>query len=215
MAATVDSGTVRERTSPLTGERVRVYRTLPARVIGWTMVAGAVVLTALTVVDVVTGSRGGLAWPVALVVAVAAAAWALFLRPHVELRTDGVVLANVVTDTTVPFAVVEEVTSRWALELHDVDGRRFSSWAVPVRREWVRRTGIDDFAETTRHRGSGGVTAQGVADEVQRALQRWRLDGGQLAAPAGEPARVTQRVSWSSSAVLALAAGLVVLAVLG
>lgn len=208
---------MRQRTSPLTGDRVRVYRTVPARVIGWTMVAGAVVLTGLTVLDMVSGSHRGLAWPVALVVAVAAAAWALFLRPHVELRTDGVVLANIVTDTTVPFAVVEEVTDRWALELHDTEGRRFSSWAVPVRREWVRRTAIDDFAETTRRRGSGGVAAQGVADEVQRALQRWRLDGGQLAAStaATAPARVTQRVSWSSAAVLAVAAGLLVLAALG
>lgn len=208
---------MRQPTSPLTGDRVRVYRTVPARVIGWTMVAGAVVLTALTVLDMVSGSHRGLAWPAALVVAVAALAWALFLRPHVELRTDGVVLANVVTDTTVPFAVVEEVTDRWALELHDTEGRRFSSWAVPVRREWVRRTSLDDFAETTRRRGSGGISAQGVADEVQRALQRWRLDGGQLAAPTATdgPARVTQRVSWSSAVVLAVAAGLLVLAALG
>lgn len=203
-----------EPTSPLTGDRVRVYRTVPARVLGWTMVAGAVVLTGLTVVDMVSGSHRGLAWPVALVVAVAAAAWALFLRPHVELRTDGVVLANIVTDTTVPFAVVEEVTDRWALELHTTQGRRYSSWAVPVRREWVRRTRIDDFAETTRRRGSGGITAQGVADEVQRALQRWRLDGGELTSVSGPPAQVSQRVSWSSAAVLALATGLLVLALL-
>jgi hypothetical protein len=208
---------VRQRTSLLTGERVRVYRTVPARVIGWTMVGGAAVLTVLTVLDMVSGAHRGLAWPSALVTAVAAAAWALFLRPHVELRTDGVVLANIVTDTTVPFAAVEKVTDRWAVELHDTQGRRYSSWAVPVRREWVRRTRIDDFAETTRRRGSGGVTAQGVVDEVQRALQRWRLDGGELAASAarGGPAQVTQRVSWSSAAVLALAAGLLVVAVLG
>lgn len=201
-------------TSPLTGDRVRVYRTVPARVLGWTMVAGAGVLTVLTVLDLVTGTHRGLAWPVALVVAVAAAAWALFLRPHVELRTDGVVLANIVTDTSVPFAVVEEVTDRWALELRTGDGRRYSSWAVPVRREWVRRTRIDDFAETTRRRGSAGVTAQGVADEVHRALQRWRLDGGELPEAGRAPAVVTQRVSWSSAAVLALAAGLLVLAML-
>lgn len=195
---------------------MRVYRTMPARVIGWTMVAGAGVLIALTVADIVTGAHRGLAWPAALVGSVAAAAWALFLRPHVELRTDGVVLANIVTDTAVPFAVVEEVTDRWALELHDVHGRRYSSWAVPVRREWVRRTSLDDFAETTRRRGSAGVTAQGVADEVQRALQRWRLDGGELEASrtATDPAEVSQQVSWSSAAVLAVAAALLVLAVL-
>lgn len=202
------------RTSPLTGDRVRVYRTVPARVIGWVMVAGAAVLSGLTVVDLASGTGGGLAWPVALVVAVAAAAWALFLRPHVELRTDGVVLANIVTDTTVPFAVVDEVTDRWALEL-DVDGRRYSSWAVPVRREWRTRTAVDDFAETTRRRGSGGMSAQGVADEVQRALQRWRLDGGELrSAPTGQEPRVTQRISWSSAVVLGCAVALLALALL-
>lgn len=194
---------------------MRVYRTVPARVIGWVMVAGAGLLTVLTVVDLVTGSHRGLAWPAALVVAVAAAAWALFLRPHVELRTDGLVLANIVTDTTVPFSVVDEVTDRWALEV-TAAGRRYSSWAVPVRREWVRRNAIDDFAETTRRRGSGGVSAQGVADEVQRALQRWRLDGGELTAGAGGgPAGVSQRVSWSSAVVLGLSVALLVLAVLG
>lgn len=207
---------MRASSSPLTGDRLQVYRTVPARVIGWTMVGGAVVLSGLTVLDMVRGSHAGLAWPAALVVAVAAVAWALFLRPHVELRTDGVVLANIVTDTAVPFAVVSEVTDRWSLELHDTAGRRFSSWAVPVRREWVRRSSIDDFAETTRRRGSAGVTAQGVADEVQRTLQRWRLDGGELGAGTGEAApRVVQRVSWSSATVLVLAVGLLVLALLG
>jgi hypothetical protein len=181
------------------------------------MVAGAVGLIGLTVLDVMRGSYRGLAWPAALVVAVATTGWALFLRPHVELRTDGVVLANIVTDTTVPFAVVEDVTDRWALELHDVDGRRYTSWAVPVRRAWVRRTELDDFAETTRRRGSAGTTAQGVADDVQRALQRWRLDGGELRQPSptsSDRVGASQRVSWSSAAALSLSAALLVLAAL-
>lgn len=220
------------------GRLLRVYRTLPARIMGWGLVAGAGVLAALTLAEVVGGHRGGLLAPTALVVGLAALGWVLFLRPSVRLHEDGVVLGNVVTDTTVPFAAVEEVTHRWALELHDREGRRHGSWAVPVRRERVRRREVDDFAETTvRARGEGGTTAQGVADEVQRALQRWRLDGGELGGDGRGPSAgaastraaspedlspgaaspgpaVVQRPAWGAVLVLTAALGLVVLAVL-
>lgn len=214
--APVDSGRVRDPSAlpPPHGDLVRVYRTLPARIVGWTMVAVAGVLAALTVVDLATGSHQGLAWPAAMIVAVAGLSWVLFLRPHVQLRTDGVVLANLVSDTRVPFAAVEEVTDRWALELHDHQGRRHSSWAVPVRREWVRRRAVDDFAEATRHRGSAGTTAQGVSDQVHRTLQRWRLDGGEARAQAHGGAEVTRGPAWSAIVVLALAVVLLVVALL-
>lgn len=211
---TVDSGGVRAPTTPPTGDLVRVYRTLPARVVGWTMVAVAGVFGALTVADLATGSHRGLAWPAAMIVAVAGVAWVLFLRPHVQLRTDGVVLADILTDTRVPFAALAEVTDRWALELHDVDGHKHSSWAVPVRREWVRRRPVDDFAEATRHRGSAGVTAQGVSDQVHRTLQRWRLDGGEGRADAQGDEVVTRQPAWSAIVVLALALVLLLLALL-
>lgn len=196
----------------LSGDRLRVYRTVPARVTGWIMVAGAALLVLLTIVDMVAGTHRGLAWPAALVVGAAGLGWALFLRPHVELRSDGLVLANIVTDTTIPFDAIEEITDRWALEVHGRDGRRFSSWAVPVRREWKTRRAVDDFAETTRRRGSGGMTAQGVADEVQRTLQRWRLDGGELRTDGEGTPAIKQQVSWAAVLVLALASGLLALA---
>lgn len=201
-------------TAASTGDLVRVYRTMPARVVGWSMMALAGVFAALTVADLATGAHRGLAWPAAVVVAVAGLAWVLFLRPHVQLRTEGIVLADIVTDTRVPFAAVEEVTDRWALELHDVQGRRHSSWAVPARREWVRRRAVDDFAETTRHRGSAGVTAQGVSDEVHRALQRWRLDGGEGRSVDPVRAVVTREPAWSAIVVLAVAGLLILVAVL-
>ncbi|MFK5584445.1 hypothetical protein [Serinicoccus sp. LYQ131] len=197
----------------LTGELIGVYRTTPARILGWVMVAGAGVLTALTVWDVSVGRQQGVLGALALIAGIAAVAWVLFLRPHVRLLADGVVLANVVSDTTVPFDAVEEVTHQWSLELRDRQGRRHSSWAVPVKRERVRRTGVDDFAETTRRRGTGGVTAQTVADVVQRALQRWRLDGGQL--HAGEGARARQDLSWPAIAALGAALALGLISVLG
>lgn len=169
----------------LTGELLRVYRTLPARVIGWLLVAAAFALGALTVADVMQGRESAPLTPLALGVWLGAIGFVLFLRPRAVLREDGVELVNILSTTTVPFGAVADVTHQWALELHDHEGVRHSSWAVPVRREMVRRKAIDDFAETTRHRGSEGVTAQGAADAVQRVWQRWRLDGGGVTAPAG------------------------------
>lgn len=195
----------------LSGDVIGTYRTLPARIMGWAMVAGAAIMATLTVIDISMGREGGLLFPIALICGIAAISWALFLRPRVRVRTDGVEIDNVVTDTVVPFGAVEQITHQWALELHDTGGRRHSAWAVPVRREWSRRKEIDDFAETTRRRGSAGTTAQGVADEAQRALQRWRLDGGQLQP---SPTRAVQRISWPAVAVLSVALVLAVLAVL-
>lgn len=209
----------------LDGELIGSYRTTPAIVLGWVMVAGAALLTSLTVVDVLAGRADDLLTPVALICGIAALAWVLFLRPRVRVHSDGVVLHNVVSDTTVPFAAVEEITHQWALELHDTEGRRHSAWAVPVKRERVRRTGVDDFAETTtRRRGDAGRTAQGVADIVQRTLQRWRLDGGQLSGtgdlarpggPGPAPTQVHRAVAWAPVAGLGLSLLLLVLAVLG
>lgn len=199
----------------LSGEVIDTYRTLPARILGWGMVAGAAVLAALTLWDLLNGHRTGLIGAVALFVGLAAAAWVLFLRPHVQLREDGVLLANIVSDTVVPFAAVEEITHQWAFELHDRQGRRHSSWAIPVKRERVRRREIEDFAETTRQRGSAGATAQGVADEAQRALHRWRLDGGEVGRAEGEGhAQVRQQLSWPAVGVLGAAVALAVLAIL-
>lgn len=205
------------------GEVVATYRTLPARVLGWGMVAAAAALAALTVVDIARGQRSGLLGSAALILGLAVVAWVLFLRPRVELRRDGILLVNIVTDTTVPFAAVSEITHQWALEVHDGEGRRHSAWAVPVKRERVRREAVEDYAETTRVRGSAGTTAQGVADEVQRTLQRWRLDGGELSPdhspdrgrprPAGPGAAARRELAWPAVSALVAAAVLGLLAI--
>ncbi|WP_298890491.1 hypothetical protein [uncultured Serinicoccus sp.] len=195
----------------LRGDVVGTYRALPARVLGWVMVGCAGILAALTVWDLLSGHRDGAVGAVALVVGVSAAAWVLFLRPRAVLHEDGVLLVNVVRDTAVPFAAVDEITHQWALELHDTEGRRHSAWAVPAKRERSRPTPVDDFAQTTRRRGDGGTSAQTVADEVQRALQRWRLDGGQLEEGA---TGVTSTPARPAIAVLSLAVLLALLAVL-
>ncbi|MFX0538205.1 hypothetical protein ACQBAT_10945 [Ornithinimicrobium sp. Y1847] len=187
---------------PPGSDLVRVYRTLPARFVGWAMIAAGVVLGSMTLRDISVGHTADLLHPVALVVAVGVAGWALFLRPRVELYTEGLRVVNVVTDSVVPFGAIEDISTRWSLELLDTEGGRTSAWAVPVRRDMVPRRRLDDFAETTRHRGRGGVTAQGVSDDVYRTMQRWRLDGGERT---GAPTRVVRSPSWFAVGALMVA----------
>lgn len=192
----------------------RVYRTLPAQVVGWGLMAGALVLAAFTLRDLLEERSTEVIAPLALIAGLAAAAWVLFLRPRATVHSDRVELTNVITDTTIPFSQVEDVTFQWALELHDRQGRRHSSWAVPVRREMTRRRNIDDFAETTRRRGSAGATAQGASDEVLRAISRWKLDGSPP--PVGvEDAPPRPRVAWPAVVALGVALALTVVALLG
>lgn len=187
------------------------------------MVLGAGLLAGVTIYDLTQGRVSGVIFPVALVVGIAVGAWVLFLRPHVRLHSDGLVMANVVRDVVIPFAAVDEITTQWALEIHDQHGHKFSSWAVPVRRERVRRKQIDDFAESTSaRRGSDGWSAQGVADQVHRTWQRWKLDGGQvgttspgLGGGANDRAMPVSRVSWPAVIALVVAAALIVTALLG
>lgn len=205
--------------SPSGAEPLRVYRTLPARVIGAVLLAAALVLTVMTVIDVMDGHRQGVIAPVAFIAGVAAIAWVLFLRPKAVLYADRVELTNILTHSVVPFSEIQDVTHRWSLELNDTAGHRHSAWAVPVRREMTRRRNIDDFAETTRKRGSERMTAQGAADEVLRAIDRWDLAGGQrsTASTSGSPAAtrpvVTQRLSWPAVVAIAVACSLAMIAI--
>ncbi len=187
-----------------------VYRTLPARIVGWLMVGGAM-LFGFTVIRTEAQLGRSVLLPMAVVLVVVSVVWAVLLRPHVELRADGVTNRNVVTDTHVPFSRLAEVGHQWALELIDTSGHRHSSWAVPKQREFSARRRFDDFAETTsRRRGRPGTTAMVVADDVQRAWQRWKLGGGHV-----EPDMpAARRWAWSSVLPLVLSLALLTVAVL-
>ena len=62
---------------------------------------------------------------------VALVVYAVFWRPAVRVDADGVTLANVVRDTRVPFARLEDVRTRFALTLETVEGT-FTSWSSPA-----------------------------------------------------------------------------------
>jgi hypothetical protein len=176
----------------------RVFRTLPARVFGWSLVVVTVALAVMLVrseqereLDILT--------PVAVTGFVVAVVWVGLLRPCVVLRPDGVVLRNLLTDTTVPFSRLQEVGRDWSLELVDGTGRKHSAWAVPVRRDFRPRGNIDRYAEaTTRGKAREGVHADVVAGHVEHRWQRWKLEGGQV-----EPGQPATKV-WATGALVPL-----------
>lgn len=186
----------------------RVFRTLPARVFGWSLVVATVVLAVLLVrgeqereLDILT--------PIAVTGFVVAVVWVGLLRPCVVLRDDGVVLRNLLTDTTVPFSRLQDVGREWALELVDGTGRKHSAWAVPVRRDFRPRGNVDRYAEaTTRGKAREAVHADVVAGHVEHRWQRWKLEGGVF-----EPDRpAVKEWAWGALAPLLGAAVLVVAA---
>lgn len=186
---------------PEGGEILEVYRTLPARILGWSMVVvvgivGVVIVRSeyLLGADILVPSAG--------ILCVIALVWVLLLRPAVELRSASVVSRNILRDTVVPFARLGEVTYQWSLELTDTSGRTWSSWAVPKQREFSARRSFDDFGETTRRKSRPGTTAQSVAGDVEREHQRWLLAGGTLLPDA--PAHT----SWAPQAVAPLLSAL-------
>lgn len=159
---------------------VRVFRTQPARITGWALMAAAVVLTVLTIRTDLAAGRGILG-AVAVFALAASTVWVVLLRPCVRLRTDGVELRNLLSNTDVPFAALREVGHRWALELTDTAGRTHSSWAIPVKRQLRPSPREDSFAEATSASRGGreGIHALVVAGQVEREVLRWRLRGGQ------------------------------------
>lgn len=165
-------------TEPTAGPPPTIYRTLPSRILGWTLLALAVG-GGVTALFATGSSGGGVVGPLGVMAALSAVAWMVLLRPCVELHTDRVVLRNLITDLEVPFSRVAEVGHTWALELTDTAGARHSSWAIPVRRNLRPPGRVDRYAEaTTKGRAHRGIHAEVVAGEVEGALQTWRREGG-------------------------------------
>lgn len=152
--------------------------------------------------------------------------WAAFGRPAVEVSDGEVVLVNVTRTVRVPWPLLDHAEARWSLEVHTVDGRRWTAWAAPrsgaagslrVARDQggeVRAGAL--LGRGLAHRG-GAIRRRSTAEAVQAAIderqaglvQAGHLDGARVrAADAG--LRVT--VSWhiaTIAAALALAGAVV------
>lgn len=119
---------------------------------------------------------------------VALVVYALFWRPRVDVDADGVTLANVVRDTRVPFARLEDVRTRFALTLETVEGT-FTSWSSPA----PGRTSAMSLSkrDTRGFAAMGQPTDQGVSASaapntdsgaaallVRHRWEVWREHGG-------------------------------------
>lgn len=58
--------------------------------------------------------------------------YATCVRPLVAVRSDGVLMRNVLRDVTVPWRSLREIGTQYALTLTTEQGRRFTAWAAPA-----------------------------------------------------------------------------------
>ena len=186
-----------------TDDELQTYRTMPARVTGWVLTIGVLVLG--VVIGVMEANLGNNPFsPTAYMLVVVAVVWLVLLRPCVRVGTDRVELRNLVTDVEVPYSRLAAVEHQWALEAIDNAGVKHSSWAIPVRREMRPRKDIDSYAEsTTRGHGREGNNAEVITGRVAQAQQRWKLAGGH-----DEPGEGAHR-TWAWSAFVPLVVALV------
>ncbi|MGB3684703.1 MAG: hypothetical protein WA991_02630 [Ornithinimicrobium sp.] len=188
------------------GDLLDVYRTLPARILGWVMVAVIATVGFVIVRSEYLLGRNVLV-PLAGMLLVIALIWVFLLRPAVELRSASVTSRNILRDTVVPFSRLASVDFQWSLEVTDTAGRTWSSWAVPKQREFSARRAFDDFGETTRAKSRPGTTAQVVAGDVERAYQRWLFNGGSLSPNA------SAHTAWALQAIVPLVGAVAFLAI--
>jgi Bacterial PH domain len=117
-------------------------------------------------------------------VLLAALAYGLLWRPCVQVSDDAVTLVNVLRDVRVPFAVLDAVSTRFALTL-EAEGRSYTAWAAPApgrtstmglaRREaaGVAHLGVD-LEEGLRSSAAPNTDSGGAALLVQHRWQQWR-----------------------------------------
>lgn len=127
-------------------------------------------------------------WPILLV---AWLAWALYVRPSVQISEGFIEIVNVFRTHRVPWGDVADVDSRYALTVRTTGGRSIRAWAAPApgarqalttRREEVSRTPGE--LDTRRPSDAEGTPSGDATALVRRTLEQYRRSGGD-ATPGG------------------------------
>jgi hypothetical protein len=135
--------------------------------------------------------------------------WLFIVRPCAVIHAEGVRLVNPLRTVDITWPMIEEVRSRWALELV-AQGRRYTAWGVPAEtrrprgRRALDRLGADATpvdASPERERRSK-VEARVVATEIEA-----RVTADSERTEGRTPRIVAQ--SWHPASVGLLAGGLV------
>lgn len=105
--------------------------------------------------------------------------WAAFGRPTVEVSDGEVVLVNVTRTVRVPWPLLDRAEARWSLEVHTVDGRRWTAWAAPrsSATAGAMRAARDRRAELR----AGTALGRGVAHRDDRTRRPATAEGVQAA----------------------------------
>ncbi|MGL4257741.1 PH domain-containing protein [Microbacterium sp.] len=158
------------------------FRPRGSQILAW--VAIGVCALGLVFVALIDGVASLVAWgwPIALV---AWLAWALYVRPHVQISEGFIEIANVFRTHRVPWGDVADVDSRYALTVRTTGGRSIRAWAAPApgarqalatHREEVSRTPGE--GDTRRPSDAEGTPSGDATALVRRTLDQYRRSGG-------------------------------------
>jgi hypothetical protein len=193
--------------SSLPSQEVR-FRPLFGRILA---VVVAVVCAAGLVGVLLTGELATIARTAPPVLLLAVACWALFWRPGMTVRPEGVVVVNIVRSWTIAWPAIESLDTRYALTIH-AGGRRVSVWAAPapgvrgassLHRADVTNLRESAYAGTAVRPGDAVNTPSGQAAEIVRTRWEALRDAGHLDSGAVEPGSV--RVTWHVATIVVLA----------
>lgn len=158
------------------------FRPRGGQILAWVAIGVcAVGLVFIAVTDGV-GALALWAWPILLV---AWLAWALYVRPSVQISEGFIEIVNVFRTHRVPWGDVADVESRYALTVRTTGGRDIRAWAAPApgarqalttHREEVSRTPGD--GDTRRPSDAEGTPSGDATALVRRSLEAYRSRGG-------------------------------------
>jgi hypothetical protein len=154
----------------------------------------------------------------------AACGWVLFTRPSLAVSLAGVHVNNPIRRTVVPWARVDDVATRWNLEVYTDTGASYAAWAISSHIQRPRGAGILGFNgvgrqamtdSTSQAPPSDGATVRSAAQSVELARDEWSemvADGRPEVSPEGQ---VTRTWELTDIALLGLPILLIVLGFLG
>ena len=148
-----------------TGHVVHVLRPRSSAFLGGCAIVVCVGLAVLG------GGGSGLVFTSAMILA-AAASFVLLVRPNVRVSIEGVAVHNPCRQTFVPWRLLEDVGSRWNLELYAAD-RTVSAWAISSHIERPRGgsfMGFGGIGAAQQTPQTAGREAQGSRSSTRPAV---------------------------------------------
>jgi hypothetical protein len=154
---------------------VRTIERVPVRIVSTAMRRLAIVLwvvaAALIPVGVIPNGIGAIGFATVPAVFTAAFAWLVLWRPRIELTDDTLRIVDVRRTTSIPWKRVQEVRSRYGLEIVTNEGLR-RTWTAPTAKTRLR---TDTAEHGAAERGAAGPgTAVGTRIDVATLADRIR-----------------------------------------